>query len=275
MEFTLSNGRKEEYTYITSAGNERIKDRAKLYGQKYRNATGTFICEGAKLVAEAADAGLVQELYVTEEFVSDSRFCGILESAEGAQVCVLSDNVFRKLSSDTAYDGVVAVCRKRSSEDLSELVRDSGGNVMVLDSVRDPGNVGTILRSARGLGNIPVILLSCADVYNPKVIRASMGAVFFGRFAETSDVGALEEVLSASDRRVICTVPETGCMELGKTGIRDDDVFIIGNEGHGVSEELKGVFRDRVIIPMTPGCESLNASAACSVILWECFRRKI
>ena len=104
---------------------------------------------------------------------------------------------------------------------------------LLLDGIQDPGNLGTILRTADAL-QIPAVLLDgCADPYNPKTVRASMGAVDLRQ----------AELHSAA--------------------------VIIGSEGQGICRELFDAAQGKIIIPMSPRCESLNAAVAAAIVLWQ------
>ena len=116
------------------------------------------------------------------------------------------------------------------------------------------------------------VLLSCTDVYNSKTVRASMGAVFKSDIACISDgIGFVRE-LTERGRRVIAASPAGESMVLGRDPICRSDCIIIGNEGHGISDELLSVCTSTLVIPICADMESLNASAAAAVILWEWVR---
>ena len=141
--------------------------------------------------------------------------------------------------------------------------------VLVLENVQDPGNVGTVLRTADAFGADLVVLCgACADPYNPKTVRATMGAVFRQPVVRT-DLAGLPGVLGtlplygaalSPDAADVRTLPGRGA------------AVAVGNEGQGLSGELLGLCRGRVVIPMRPRAESLNAAVAAAVILWEMAR---
>ena len=124
-------------------------------------------------------------------------------------------------------------------------------HAVVLENMQDPGNVGTLIRTANALGMDAVILAgNCADRSSPRAVRASMGAAFRQYVTECS-VAELRDLRTA---------------DLSRAAVA------IGNEGHGLSEELLAMCAGTLIIPMRPGSESLNAAAAGAVIMWELAR---
>ena len=142
----------------------------------------------------------------------------------------------------------------------------------MLDGVQDPGNVGTIWRTADALGADGLLLVNgCADPYGPKTVRASMGACFRLPVWEAGP----EE---------LCALLERSGLPLYATALRADTVsleqaglgrcaVIIGSEGRGVSQSLLDRSGQTIRIPMRSRCESLNAAAAASVVLWEMVRQ--
>ena len=142
---------------------------------------------------------------------------------------------------------------------------DSG--TLLLDGIQDPGNLGTILRTADPL-QIPAVLLDgCADPYNPKTVRASMGAVF-----RTLPVRMTRQQAIAACRDagipLLATAMSADAVDLRQAELPSAAV-IIGSEGQGICRELFDAAQGKIIIPMSPRCESLNAAVAAAIVLWQ------
>ena len=147
----------------------------------------------------------------------------------------------------------------------------AGRRYVVLDTLQDPGNVGTILRTADAFHADGMFLVNgCADLYNPKTLRATMGAVFR---CPVWTVGA--EELSALLKK--SGIPLYGA------ALREDTLdaravdynrcaIAIGSEGRGLTEGVLALCDRTIKIPMSEHCESLNAAAAATVLLWEAAR---
>ena len=138
---------------------------------------------------------------------------------------------------------------------------------LLLDGIQDPGNLGTILRTADAL-EIPVVLLDgCADAYNPKTVRASMGAVF-----RTQPVSMTRTQAIAGCREqgipLLATAMSADAVDLRQADLRAAAV-VIGSEGQGICPELFAAAEQKIIIPMSPRCESLNAAVAATIVLWQ------
>lgn len=138
---------------------------------------------------------------------------------------------------------------------------------LLLDGIQDPGNLGTILRTADAL-EVPVVLLDgCADTYNPKTVRASMGAVF-----RTQPVSMTRQQAIAACREahipLLATAMSADAVDLRQADLRAAAV-VIGSEGQGICPELFAAAEQKIIIPMSPRCESLNAAVAATIVLWQ------
>ena len=148
----------------------------------------------------------------------------------------------------------------------NKLKKNTGTHIL-LDSVQDPGNVGSIIRTANALGISSIILAGgCADPYNPKTIRASMGAIFRQSICDMNlaEFAGLKE----SGVRIIGAVLGKDCRYISDLNLKDS-IIAIGSEGRGLSAEILHLCDELFTIPMYQECESLNASVAAAIIMWE------
>jgi len=252
-----------ETVYISSRTNPTVKLLASLEKKKAREETGLYMAEGRKLCREALGNKKVKYAVVREDKAEGALMELCRES--GGEILVLSESAYEKISSDQAPDGVAFVLETEDNEE--EINTDE--RVVMLDSVRDPGNVGSIIRSAAALGYDRVVLCNCADIYNPKTVKSTMGAVFKMRFTVCSScLGAVEQ-MKKNGRRVIAAALRDDALTLGESPLLKSDCLVIGNEGHGVSEELLSLCTNVIKIPMSGKTESLNASVAAAIIMWE------
>ena len=140
--------------------------------------------------------------------------------------------------------------------------------------MQDPGNVGTVIRTANALGVDAVILAGdCADTTSPRCVRATMGAAFRQSIVE-ADLPGLARLLGGWDLPLYGAALAEGALDIRSAELSRAAVAI-GNEGHGLSPELLGLCTGRVIIPMAPGSESLNAAVAAAIVMWELSGRRL
>ena len=145
----------------------------------------------------------------------------------------------------------------------------------MLESIRDTGNMGTILRSAKAFGISALVISSdCADLYNSKTVRAAMGALFIQRVIVVDNIAESVSAFRQSGSRVFAAALVRDAKKLGSFELQRGDIILIGNEGHGLSEKTVEACDECVYIPMEIGSESLNASIAASVCMWELYKTK-
>ncbi len=253
---------------IESKNNPQVVHVGKLTARKHREENRQFFFEGVHLLEEYLRFGHTPDtVFVTD--AAAEKYGALLSALPQKCLCALPDHVFAKLSTEQAPQGILTVSPYLSS--VCEVTEASQipGRVLLLQSVRDNGNVGTVLRTAAALGWSVVLSSDCADVYASKTIRATMGALFSRRTYLCKDPVSLVRSFRAAGRRTFAAaLGEQSCL-LGQFAVREDDVFLIGNEGQGICQELIDACDAAVLIPMTDGAESLNASIAAAVIMWE------
>lgn len=264
---------------ITSRQNPTVQFAASLKEKKYRDQSSSFFAEGEKLFLEAADACLpISCVLICEE--RRERIFPLVEKAlkgeeyANVRVFFLSLSAFEKISTEKSPQGIITIikyldffkkCIKINKETVAAFGRGIG-----LCSLRDPGNLGAVIRSAVGFGAESLLLTEdCADLYHPKTVRAAMGTLFRVRAFLVEDMAEAVEDLRREGRRVFAAELRDGAQALGDCPLRKEDVFLIGNEGHGIPEEVSSVCDGSVYIPISPGVESLNAAVAAAVLLWE------
>lgn len=258
---------------ITSKDNEIIKNIRKLKEKKYRDLSNSYIIEGIKLIKEAiVEKKQIKQIVVCEENINNGGIDQKLLYEIAKYECIyVTKKIFSLISDVQNPQGIMAVIEKRNSEDNIDYKEDV---IVVLDGIQDPGNLGTILRTIDSVGLKQVIVSKeTADAYNPKVVRSTMGAIFRVNIIESDNLIETLKNLRKHKYKVMSTSLETN------NNIYDVDynkkVIVIGNEANGVSQEILDFADEKIKIPMLGRTESLNASVATSIILYEYVRRKI
>lgn len=242
---------------VTSRHNAALQHVRKLQASRsYRYACGQFVADGTKLFAEALQWLPGLELVVAADNVPLPPLPAGLEELR------VPADVMQWISQMQAPQGVLFVGRLPEPRPLSLTP-----GCLILDGLQDPGNLGTILRTADAL-EVPVVLLDgCADAYNPKTVRATMGAVFRTQPVRMTRAEAVQSCRAAGIP-LLATAMSADAVDLRKKNLSGCAV-VIGSEGRGVSAELFAAADGKIIIPMNPRCESLNAAAAATIVLWQ------
>lgn len=228
---------------ITSLTNQVVKDLVKLNTSKGRKEAGLFIVEGRHLVLEAIKAGVLVKAYT------------IKDDLEGEKV---SEQVMKKICNTNTVVNQIGICKFIEKRELSD-------KILILDGVQDPGNLGTLMRSAKAF-NFNTLFLSdgTVDPYNDKVIRSSQGAIFKLNIIQGNIIDFLNKI---SDYDIYSTNVING-IDIRDANISKKIALILGNEGNGVSDEVKALNLKNLYISMD-NMESLNVSIAGSILMYE------
>lgn len=252
---------------ITSKNNQIIKDTKKLLtSSKFRSQSGAFVLEGARLCFDVLNSVYrVKLLLITEQAYKKYEDKANEVIAVSDKSYLISNEIAEKLGETANSQGVFAVLEMRN--DNASL----GNKIIALDNVQDPSNVGAIIRTAEALGIDNIIAYNCCDIYNPKTLRASMGSILR---MSIIDVDNLEEKLNElkSEYKVYSTVPSSSAKKITEVDFTAKSICVIGNEANGVEESIKAVSNELITIPMLGRAESLNASVAASITMWEMLR---
>ena len=241
-----------------------LKEIASLDGSKGRRRTGLFVAEGTKCVLDLAEAFTCRYLFITPEWREEHS--AILHRVDGADIYTCTPAMMRQLTRLTNTPPVIAAFILPAIE--PELPNPERDLVLALDGVQDPGNLGTIIRTADWMGvRSMVVSLDTVDTFNPKTVQATMGAL------------ARVEVVAVDLPKWLSEInaPVYGTFLDGRNIYRCDlssaGVVVMGNEGHGISNEVAALVSDRLFIPSfppdEPTSESLNVATAAAITLSE------
>lgn len=263
---------------ITSDSNAQLKNvTALLKKSKERNEQKLFVVEGRKMFFEALLLQRVEKAFFSESFFNSNKELIETKCSEaglvpdGLSFETVADNVFNKIAETVTPQGVLALVRMPAYS-LEEICSTSRALVL-LENLQDPGNLGTILRTAEAAGMDAVILSrDSVDVYNPKVVRSTMGSVFRVPFVYTDDFTAVVEELNRNGFNTIAT-HLSGKVSYTEADYSRKTAILIGNEGNGLTDEATAAASQKVIIPMSGHSESLNASVAAALMMYEVKRQ--
>ncbi len=257
---------------ITSKDNETIKHIRKLKEKKYRDQYGEYIVEGIKLINEAIEEKQnVKTIIVCDNCNKEALNQNSMYEVAKLDCIYVDEKVFNTITEVKNPQGILAVVEKQNKEKQINFNEDI---IVVLDDIQDPGNLGTILRTVDSVGLSQIIVSKkSGDVYNSKVVRSTMGAIFRVNVIESENLKDTIKEIKKHKFNVISTSLDTDKslydINLNKT------VIVIGNEANGVSKEIQELSDIKIKIPMLGKTESLNASVATGIVLYEYVRQKI
>ena len=259
---------------ITSKDNDMIKNIRKLKEKKFREEENKFIIEGIKIVEEAInEKANIDTIILCEEMFDKNENNSKKELLENKikniKIINVNKDVFISISNVENPQGILAIINKKEEKEI-----DYNEDIIIaLDDINDPGNLGTILRTIDSC-NLKQVLISknTVDPFNEKVIRSTMGAIFRINIIKCDLKEKLKEVKNNNFTILATTMNKNKTIYDVKY---DKKVIVIGNEANGVSKEIIEIADEKISIPMLGKTESLNASVATGITLYEYVRQKL
>lgn len=257
---------------ITSKENEFIKHVKKLKDKKYRDINNEYVIEGIKLVEEAVqERALIKQIILCDDCEKNEAIPKDVMYEIAKYECIyVTQKIFKYLSEVQTPQGILAVIEKTNANTQMDYTQDL---IVALNDIQDPGNLGAILRTVDSIGLTQILVSKgTADAYNPKVVRSTMGAIFRVKIIECEDLKQTLKEIKKHKFKIMVSSLQT------ESTIYDVDyhkkVVIIGNEANGVEREIQEFADEKIKIPMLGRTESLNASVATGIILYEYVRQK-
>ena len=242
----------------------RVKALIGSRGVKERKAAGQFVAEGLQCAREAlvsTSGPKIETLYVTN--IGHSKV-EELADLSAFNIVSVSDEVMKEMSETITPQGILAVCTIPQAN-LSAIALNGSRRFIYLSEVQDPGNAGTILRSADAFAMDAVITSpGSVDMYSPKVVRSTAGSLWHIPVYESV---ALTEVLAMGVKAF--SLGADGSKNLNQYEMSGDTLAVFGNEARGLSTGQNVESIDVVSIPMPGNAESLNLSAAASIVMYH------
>lgn len=258
---------------VSEPGDPRLAAFAELPGR--REGEATIVVEGELAVGRALASGHpVRAVLLTPQH--RARLGGAIPE----EVLVLegSASLVREVVGFPFHRGCVAVMDRPRALEAAEIRERVAAwpagprRVLVAEHLADPSNLGAVVRNARAFGVDMLLHGRGADPWSRRAIRAAMGLGFSLPVVTCEDlpgaVVAVREALGA-EARVVAAVVQPGAVELPSYRVPERLVLLVGNEGTGLSEPLRGLADDAVTIPLAEGVDSLNVAAATAVLLWS------
>ena len=258
---------------ISSKDNELIKHIKKLKDKKYRDENNEYIVEGVKLIEEAVqEKAKIKKIIVCEDTTRTYEIPTQVMLEIAKYECVyVTDKIFSSITQVTNPQGVMAIIEKNAENQEIDYTQDI---IIALDNVQDPGNLGTILRTVDSIGlNQIIVSKDTVDAFNSKVVRSTMGAIFRVKIIEVENlVQSIKEMRKHHFKLMVTSLQTENSIydiEFNKK------IIVIGNESNGVSKEIQDIADEKAKITIQDRTESLNASVAAGVVMYEYVRQKL
>ena len=291
MEPLLGHISKNQVRFIRSLQQKKVRDEEKL-----------FVAEGDKCIGELIHHFDLVTLVVTDDRQSATSVSPTPLLPYSPTPLIATPTELEQMSSLKTPQGTLAVFRQKSDklstterddfsklstterDDFSKLYTLNSKLILALDNIQDPGNLGTIIRTADWFGVTDIYCSKdTADCYNPKVVQATMGALARVNIHYVDLVESLKLIVERSSKVDSLKFPIYGTLLDGRNIYEDGaiadtvgGIIIMGNEGNGISAEVREFITHPLYIPSyAPNAhiESLNVAVATAITLAE-FRRQ-
>jgi TrmH family RNA methyltransferase len=242
----------------------RVKALIGSKGAKERREQGLFVAEGVQCAREAlaaAEGPELKLLYATETGLSKISELDL----NSIEIVEVSEAVMKAMSDTVSPQGLISLCYKPERE-IAELKATGRSRFIYLHEIQDPGNAGTILRTADAMGISAVITSpDSVDMYSPKVVRSTAGSLWNVPVYEGISFDRVAAQFPSAQKLLLSSHARTSIIDLSIPG---DCIAIFGNEARGVDAAALGAPVTEVTIPMAGRAESLNLSAAASIVMF-------
>ncbi len=262
---------------ITSSSNNTIKHVKSLKKKKYRERYNEFIVEGLRILEHGIkNNAMFSGIFYSDEFEDNLEASKLLSYINEKDIPVykLDRKIFKEIADTENPQGILATVIKKDYQ-IHNIINKDNFTIVILDRLQDPGNLGTIIRTSDAAGvDAVVITKGCVDVYNEKTVRSTMGSIFTIPILKIDDINDFIDNLIEKKINIVSTTLDSNFyhydINYGKK-----NAIIIGNEGNGIDEEIIHKSNIKVKIPMMGKAESLNASVAAGIIIYETLRQKM
>jgi TrmH family RNA methyltransferase len=230
-----------------------------LHQKKYRKENGLFIIEGIKSIKE-----FIHSTYqINTIYYDPTYFQSLPKFPANINLFEVNNAELAKISTLQAPQGILAIVNTPLAQKLSHnLLSDKFS--LVLDDVQDPGNLGTIIRTADWFGINQIICSEqTVEAYNPKTVQSTMGSLARMNIFYTNLAEFFKDV----------KLPVFGALLTGnniyEVNWGAEGLILLGNEGHGISENLIKKITIPVTIPRIGQAESLNVAVSAAIFCSE------
>ena len=239
-----------------------------------------MIIEGKNSVIEALEGNVTfNKLFIQKgPFDSFTERITILARERNIPVIFLDREAFMHESPTKRPQGVIAEVVEYEYSTLEDILNFAKGKkedpfIVILDGIEDPHNLGSVIRVCECAGVHGVIIPKNRAVsVNETVIRISAGAIHYVKVARVTNIN--ETIKELKEQGVWVLAAEAGSQSIYKTNFKGALALVIGGENTGVKRLTKELSDLTVSIPMFGEINSLNASVACGIVLYEAVRQR-
>lgn len=235
---------------------------------------------GRNPVSEAIKSGREIDKIMVKKGEIEGSLRPIIKKARDMGITVIEadKNKLDQIAEGGNHQGVIAYCAAHDYASLDDIFKNAEEKgkppfIVILDKITDPHNLGSIIRTANCAGVHGIIIPKRGSVGLSEVVaKTSAGAIEYVPVCKVTNIAQTIDILK--DRGVWVAGAEAGGDTMYKTDLSGSMALVIGSEGEGISRLVKEKCDFLVEIPMFGDVNSLNASVAAAVLMYEVVRRR-
>lgn len=252
---------------ITSKNNDVLKLVRSLHTAKAIKKTGLFLVEGKRAVLQALEQGAKAQIILIPKDREDKDVIKQFSIDQAVKIYAVSEELIPSYSDTVHSQGILAVFSvpERETQELFRMNR-----LLLLDRIQDPGNLGTMIRTVDGAGFDGILLLKgTTNPYAPKVGRSCLGANAYIPLFEME----IETLIRLKHRfRLLAADLDHRTVDFKALDYTPPIIIAVGNEANGLSDAISSLCDGKGMIPLLGRAESLNASIAAALLMYEAIR---
>jgi TrmH family RNA methyltransferase len=256
---------------ISSLMNPELKFLISLSKNKIRKSENKSLAEGYRENKSLISSDYeIDTLYICEElFVGNNNYTLINSfNKKGIRIVTLTKKVFQAISYRDRPDGILSLFIQKNLTSSDDVLN---GPVLIADQIEKPGNLGTMIRTAKSLGVENVFCSDeITDFYNPNVIRASIGHMFTMNLISDTTSNIID-LLNINSYQIILMDPDSEYL-LKDFKAKENFALVIGSEQYGISDKWLNTDCVKLKIESLNDVDSINASTAAAISMWELLR---
>ncbi|MCR4661958.1 MAG: 23S rRNA (guanosine(2251)-2'-O)-methyltransferase RlmB [Clostridia bacterium] len=238
-----------------------------------------MIIEGRNAVKEALRSNTTIEKVLIAKDIKSNALFDLMKECKKSKIVyqMVENNVLDKYSPSKHHQGIIAFCTEYKYYEMSEILENKKGDnhfLVILDGIEDPHNLGAIIRTCE-CANVDGIIIpkrhSCG--VTDTAVKVSVGASSYVKVCKVGNIN--DAIRELKEQGIYIFAADMDGASIYDTNLTGDIAIVIGGEGSGVHDLTKKLCDSIISLPQLGNINSLNASVACGISVYEALRQRL